>query len=302
MTSSSQTKLVPYKTTLSCFSFTCSSQSEEIINRCRYSNKILLPPDILRELMARDLFTENDIMFFKVINKKIEFGVVCSVQEFTASPGMCHIPYHIMEELAITEGETVEIEKVSPPKGTYVKLRPQETAFIEMSNPKAILEKIMCQDYPVITEGQTITINYKDLGKIFSIDILETQPEEVVSIIDTDLNVEFGEPADYIAPSPPPRSSDQKCFAVLRRDGGAGDGGTESLSVADQNFVLPSEGGPGVVIEPDATRLESAVPEQNGDDPGDKVEPKFSLPAIDGRRPNRGGGFVPFSGRGYRLG
>ena len=302
MTSSSQTKLVPYKTTLSCFSFTCSSKTEEMINRCRYSNKILLPPDALQELIARDLFTENDIMFFKVINKKIEFGVVCSVQEFTASPGMCHIPYHIMEELAITEGETVEIEKVSPPKGTYVKLRPQETAFIELANPKAILEKIMCQDYPVITEGQTITINYKDLGKIFSIDILETQPEEVVSIIDTDLNVEFGEPADYIAPSPPPRSSDQKCFAVLRRDGGAGDGGTESLSVADQNFVLPSEGGPGVVIEPDATRLESAVPEQNGDDPGDKVEPKFSLPAIDGRRPNREREFVPFSGRGYRLG
>jgi hypothetical protein len=262
-----------HKTTLSCFSFTCSSHSEEIINRCRYSNKILLPSDILQELMARDLFTENDIMFFKVINKKIEFGVVCSVLEFTASPGICHIPYHIMEELAITEGETVEIEKVSPPQGTYVKLRPQETAFIELANPKAVLEKIMSEDYPVITEGQTITINYKDLGKIFSIDILETQPEEVVSIIDTDLNVEFGEPADYIAPSsslPPLRGS--------------------------------SEGGPGVVIEPDATRLESAVPEQNGEDPGDKAEPKFSLPAIDGRRPNREREFVPFSGRGYRLG
>ena len=268
----SPTKLVSYKTTLSCFSFTCSSQSEEIINRCRYSNKILLTPDILQELMARDLFRENDIMFFKVINKKIEFGVVCSVQEFTASPGICHIPYHIMEELAITEGETVEIEKVSPPKGTYVKLRPQETAFIELSNPKSILEKIMCQDYPVITEGQRLSINYKDLGKIFSIDILKTQPEEVVSIIDTDLNVEFGEPADYLAPSSP-----------LPLRGSA-------------------EGGPGVVIEPDATRLESAVPEQNEDDPGDKAEPKFSLPAIDGRRSNREREFVPFSGRGYRLG
>ena len=73
-----------------------------------------------------------------------------------------------------------------------MKLRPQETAFIELSNPKSILEKIMSEDYPVITEGQTITINYKDLGKVFSIDLLETQPAEVISIIDTDLNVEFG--------------------------------------------------------------------------------------------------------------
>ena len=235
----SPTKLVSYKTTLSCFSFTCSSQSEEIINRCRYSNKILLPSDILQELMARDLFTENDIMFFNVINKKIEFGVVCSVLEFTASPGICHIPYHIMEELAITEGETVEIEKVSPPKGTYVKLRPQETAFIELSNPKSILEKIMSEDYPVITEGQTITINYKDLVKVFSIDLLETQPAEVISIIDTDLNVEFGEPLDYIAPTLP---------SPLR----------------------------------------------------DSAEDE--LPAIESRPINRGEEFVPFSGRGYRLG
>lgn len=203
MTSSSQTKVVSYKTTLSCFSFTCSSQSEEVTNRCRHSNKILLPPNVLHELMTRDLFKENDIMFFKVINKKIEFGNVCSVHEFTASPGICHVPYHIMEYLAITEGENIEIEKISPPTGTYVKLRPHKTAFIELSNPKAILEKIMCEDYPVITQGQTIAINYKGLGKVFRIDIMETQPAEVISIIDTDLNVDFDEPIDYIAPPPP---------------------------------------------------------------------------------------------------
>ncbi len=239
MTSSLQTKFVTHKTTLSCFSFTCSSQSEEVINQCRHSNRILLPPNVLQELMAGDLFNENDIMFFKVINKQIEFGVVCSVQDFTASPGICHVPYHIMEDLAITEGENVEIEKVFPAKGTYVKLRPHKTAFIEMANPKAILEKIMCKDYPVITEGQTITINYKDLGKVFSIDLLETQPAEVISIIDTDLNVEFGEPLDYIAPTLP---------SPLR----------------------------------------------------DSAEDE--LPAIESRPINRGEEFVPFSGRGYRLG
>ena len=231
-----------YKTTLTCFSFTCSSQSKEVINRSRHSNKILLPPNVLHELMTRDLFKKNDIMFFKVINKKIEFGDVCSVHEFTASPGICHVPYHIMEDLGITEGDNIEIEKVSPPLGTYVKLRPHKTAFIELSNPKALLEKMMAEDYPVITQGQTIAINYKSLGKEFRIDIMETQPAEVISIIDTDLNVDFDEPFDYIAPTAP------------------------TSPPSPPNEVRSGEGSPASIVNSASTK------------------------------------FVPFSGRGYRLG
>ena len=68
--------------------------------------------------MIRDLFKENDVLFFKVVNKKIEFGEVCSVHEFSAPPGICHIPYHIMETLGLTEGEDIEIEKsFRPQKG-----------------------------------------------------------------------------------------------------------------------------------------------------------------------------------------
>ena len=189
-----------YQTTLSCFSFTCSSQPEQIITRCQHTNKILLPPNVLQDLMIRDLFKENDVLFFKVVNKKIEFGEVCSVHEFSAPPGICHIPYHIMETLGLTEGEDIEIEKVSPAKGEFVKLRLHKTAFTELANPKVILEKIMSEDYLVINQGQTIEINYKALGKVFKLDIVETQPAEIISIIDADLNVDFEEPLDYVPP------------------------------------------------------------------------------------------------------
>lgn len=258
-----------YKITLSCFSFTCSSQSKEVINRCRHSNKILLPSNVLHELITQDLFKENDILFFKVVNKQIEFGEVCSVHEFSASPGICHIPYHIMETLGLTEGEEVEIEKVSPPKGEYVKLRPHKTAFIELSDPKALLEKIMSEDYPVINQGQTIELNYKALGKVFKIDIMETQPEEIISIIDTDLNVDFEAPLDYVEPPPVRRVT----FAAE----------DEKINSPPSQFV------------PFSGRGHRCI------DPCNSIASDFVQTAEDSSI-TRNTQFVPFSGRGYRLG
>ena len=148
----------------------------------------------------------GDIMFFKVTNKELNFGQVCGVHEFSAPPAICHIPYHIMDNLAITEGSTVQIEKVCPVKGSFMKLRPHETAFINLFNPKAILEKIMSKDYPVVTEGQTIEIFYEELKKTFRIDIVKAEPAEIISIVNTDINVDFDTPRDYVEPkkTPPP--------------------------------------------------------------------------------------------------
>jgi|TARA_B110000483_G_scaffold218401_1_gene271726 ubiquitin fusion degradation protein 1 len=174
--------------------------------------------------MTQELFKDGEIMFFKAINVKIEFGQVCGVHEFTASPGICHLPYHIMEDLALTEGENITIEKVNPPKGTYVKLRPHKTDFINLPNPKAILEKIMSKDYPVITQGQTIAINHEELNRVFRIDIVETKPSEVISIVNTDLNVDFDEPIDYVPPAntssrPPKTNKKVQQFSKIRNSG-----------------------------------------------------------------------------------
>ena len=55
---------------LICFSYTCSSQSEELIKRVKYSNKILLPPTILYKLNSNN-DTFDHTLFFKIINKVI---------------------------------------------------------------------------------------------------------------------------------------------------------------------------------------------------------------------------------------
>ena len=48
---------------------------------------------------------------------------VCGMQEFSAPPGVAHVPYHVMESLGIKEGTNVEFELATPVDGTYVKFR-----------------------------------------------------------------------------------------------------------------------------------------------------------------------------------
>ena len=96
----------------------------------------------------------------------------------------------------------VEIEKICPVQGTYIKLRPHKTEFINLSNPKAVLERIMSRDYPVVSQGQTIELNYEDLNCKYRIDIVETNPAEIISIINTDINIDFDQPLDYVEPPP----------------------------------------------------------------------------------------------------
>ena len=42
----------------------------------------------------------------------------------------------MMQNLVLAEGDMVRIRSASLPKGTYVKLQPHTTDFINISNPK----------------------------------------------------------------------------------------------------------------------------------------------------------------------
>ena len=186
-------KPMSFKQDLPCFSFMCSAQD---LTKLNHSNKILLPPSILHTLNENEDL--ENVLFFKISNKELNFGIVCGVQEFSSPPGICHVPYHIMEHIGIKEGQEVEIEKVNLDQGTYIKLRPHKTAFINLSNPKEILEQIMSIDYPVVSQGQTIEIYYEEIK--YLIDIVETKPDGSISIINTDINIDFEEPLDYVEP------------------------------------------------------------------------------------------------------
>lgn len=189
-----------------CFSYACSSQSEELIQRVKYSNKILLPPSVLHQLQDN-----TNTMFFKITNVENSFGQVCGVQEFTAPPGVVLVPYHILDGLGLTEGSTVNIDLSTPPDGSYIKLQPHKTEFIELPDPKALLEKALSVNYPVVTEGHTITIQNPENDKVYHIDIVKTEPSPIIKIIDVNINVDFEAPLDYVPP-PPVEKYDKERF------------------------------------------------------------------------------------------
>ena len=192
-----------FTTDLLCFSYACSTQNPEMIEKLRCSNKILLPESMLFEITKDNHDSLAQKLYFKVSNKETQYGEVCGVHEFSAPPGVLNLPYHIMESCSLQEGSTVQVDLLSPPKGNFMKIRLHNSKeFSKLSNPKAVLEKIMSRDYPVVTQGQTIALNYVELNKVFMVDVVETKPSEIIEIINTDINVDFDKALDYVEPPP----------------------------------------------------------------------------------------------------
>ncbi|WJX19994.1 hypothetical protein P8452_09601 [Trifolium repens] len=78
-------------------------------------------------------------MLFELRNDAAERVSHCGVLEFIAEEGMIYMPYWMMENMLLQEGDIVRVKNVTLPKGTYVKLQPHTKDFLDISNPKAMM-------------------------------------------------------------------------------------------------------------------------------------------------------------------
>ena len=177
--------------TLMCFSLACSDKSPTVVDRIAYSNKIFLPESILYRYK-----NEKFPIYFKLSHPEYGVSCVCGVEEFTGTPGCVLVPHRVMEQILLNESENVVIEICYPLKGTYIKLRPRKTAFIDLPDPKSVLETYLSRDYPVVSVGDTISI--KHCGETYHIDVMECRPGNSIDILNTDVNLDFDTPADYV--------------------------------------------------------------------------------------------------------
>ena len=157
---------------------------------------MILPPSALDRLT--NMMIDDYPMLFEVSNQKHKKKTHCGVLEFVAEEGVVYLPYWMMQNLLLTEGDIVRVQYTKLSKGNYVKLRPQTKDFLDISNPKAVLETTL-RSYTCLTVGDSILINYNN--KRYFIDIVEARPNDAVSIVDTDCEVDFAPPLDYVEPS-----------------------------------------------------------------------------------------------------
>jgi hypothetical protein len=102
-----------------------------------------------------------------------------------------------MQTLKLEPGDLLQVKSTDLPLGTFIKLQPQDPSFLEISDPKAVLENAF-RNFSCLTKGDIFTFAYND--NVYSIAVLEAKPEHAsnaICTLETDLSVDFAPPVGY---------------------------------------------------------------------------------------------------------
>lgn len=103
--------------------------------------------------------------------------------------------------LCLEPGDLLQIKSTDLPPGQFVKLQPQHPSFLDISDPKAVLENAF-RNFACLTIGDIFTFAYND--SVYEIAVKETKPSiaagGAIGILETDLSVDFEAPVGYVEP------------------------------------------------------------------------------------------------------
>ncbi|KAJ9528421.1 hypothetical protein QJQ45_020302 [Haematococcus lacustris] len=245
-----------------------------------FGDKVILPPSALHQLAS--LHIEYPMLF------KVESTggrtTHCGVLEFVAEEGQVYMPHWVsagarstrvctatlpyrcciaaspatqmMQNMLLQVGDVVRFTNVSLPKGTYVKLQPVTSDFLDITNPKAVLERTL-RSYTCLTVGDCFVVNYNN--KNYEIEVKEAKPNRAISVVETDCQVDFEAPKDYKEPEykkPAPKPEAKQDATGLPGSNGskagkvgsngsapaAGDAGAATEAVAEEPTFLAFAG------------------------------------------------------------
>ncbi|KAI1095492.1 UFD1-domain-containing protein [Rostrohypoxylon terebratum] len=162
-----------------------------------YGSKIILPPSTLQKISQ--LHVQWPLMM-ELVNGEKERQTHAGVLEFVAEEGRAYIPQWMMQTLQLDVGDMIQIKTTSLELAKMVKLQPQSTNFLDISDPKAVLEKAF-RNFATLTRGDVFNFEYND--EVYEVAVLEVKPETEnmgVCMIETDVSVEFAPPVGYVEP------------------------------------------------------------------------------------------------------
>ncbi|KAG5979202.1 hypothetical protein E4U55_005448 [Claviceps digitariae] len=162
-----------------------------------YGSKIILPPSALDKVSK--LHVQWPLLM-EMINGEKGRHSHAGVLEFIAEEGRAYIPQWMMETLGMDVGDMIQIRTTSLELAKMVKLQPQSVNFLDISDPKAVLERAF-RNFATLTKGDVFNFEYND--EIYDVAVLDVKPETDkmgVSMIETDVSVEFAPPVGYVEP------------------------------------------------------------------------------------------------------
>ncbi|EXJ61049.1 hypothetical protein A1O7_05202 [Cladophialophora yegresii CBS 114405] len=170
-------------------------------NHVNFGGKVFMPPSALDKLTRLHITYP---MVFELINGAAGKSTHAGVLEFIAEEGRIYLPQWLMRTLELEPGDLLQIKSTDLPPGKLIKLQPQSPAFLDISDPRAVLENAF-RNFSCLTKGDIFSFEYND--QTYDIAVLDIKPDtESHSIVtmETDLEVEFATPVGYV---PPERTS-----------------------------------------------------------------------------------------------
>ncbi|XGW30403.1 hypothetical protein V3C99_009408 [Haemonchus contortus] len=182
-----------YSCTMRAYSAAFIDADSAKVAELNYGGKILLPNSTLDYLIR---YNVPYPMLFKVSSvSENARSTNCGVLEFSAPEGKCYLPQWMMKQLRIDEGAEVRVDSVTLQAATYAKLKPQSLEFLNISNPRAVLE-VELRKFACLTKNDVIAVLYAD--QVLEFLVQEVKPSNAVCIIECDLNLDFDAPEGYV--------------------------------------------------------------------------------------------------------
>lgn len=163
----------------------------------QHSNKI-----VVSELLVGEIYknTVPNLLLFKLekqnTKQKKQKTYLSIAPEYhkTKTQDVFHIIYlpdRIFKELKIKSGAVSELMRVMGKikSGTYVKFQPNNRDLFNIDNYQEYLQQQLNANYTSLSLGDTISIPYFDSQ--IELRIVDLQPENKVTIVDTELTVDF---------------------------------------------------------------------------------------------------------------
>ena len=166
--------------------------------------KIFLPASALDKLTRLHITYP---MLFELNNGSSGLATHAGVLEFIAEEGKVYLPYWLMRTLSLDPGDLVQVKSTDLPLGSFIKLQPQSPDFLEISDPKAVLENAF-RNFSCLTTGDVFQFGYNE--QTYDIKVMETRPENPkkgICTLETDLEVDFATPVGYEEPAKTTRGS-----------------------------------------------------------------------------------------------